>query len=226
MILTFKYGKVRSEIYERNSNLHIKKYRTIKEIIKIFRTSFWALIMIFIIGGVSFLVVWWLYPQKWYCIIPGVIVYFVPVVAEFYGEKIYIGNERKRELQEVETQYSHYILEMENVLINNGIDTVKKREVLKMECMERLKKQEAPYKSAVHSTIDTLIAIPLGALVSSIISNNSENIVNQIIVLVIFGCLIVGILKFVRTINFYSDGYFKDKLLLNVLNELEYCSVK
>ena len=44
----------------------------------------------------------------------------------------------------------------------------------------------------------------------------------QIVGLIMFGLLIIGFSKAFKTLAYYSDGHFKDRYLLEVLNELEY----
>ena len=38
----------------------------------------------------------------------------------------------------------------------------------------------------------------------------------------LIGIFIIIISNIIKKINYYSDGYFKDKQLLDVLNEIEY----
>jgi uncharacterized membrane protein YcaP (DUF421 family) len=67
-----------------------------------------------------------------------------------------------------------------------------------------------------------LIGVPLGALISSIIYNQDANSLEGIIVLILLGLFIIIGSQIGRKISFYSDGYFKDRHLLNILRELEY----
>ena len=67
-----------------------------------------------------------------------------------------------------------------------------------------------------------MIGVPLGAVISSLIYKNSDIVVIQILSVILIGIFIIIISNIIKKINYYSDGYFKDKQLLDVLNEIEY----
>ena len=97
-----------------------------------------------------------------------------------------------------------------------------KARYLKSECEQILSKHEQKYLALNNRTYEMLIGIPLGALISSIIYNQNLNSLEGIIVLILLGLFIIIGSQIGRKISFYSDGYFKDQHLLNVLRELEY----
>ena len=111
---------------------------------------------------------------------------------------------------------------IKRVLDKNGIDTAQKRELLKNECIEILDKHKQKYISVKSRVFDMLIGVPLGALISSLIYQNNTSVINQILVIIMLGLIIIGFSNIIKKIKFYSDGYFKDKHLLDVLNEVQY----
>lgn len=79
-------------------------------------------------------------------------------------------------------------------------------------------------KSISSKIYDVAIGVPLGALVSAIIfkSSGEDTLITNIIAVILLGFMIIGIVKAVNQLRYYSEGYFKDQYLLDVLNELEY----
>ena len=69
-----------------------------------------------------------------------------------------------------------------------------------------------------------LIGVPLGAFISALIykSEKSDIIIEQLVVIILFGLMIIGVASVIKKITYYSDGHFKDQYLLDVLCELEY----
>lgn len=67
-----------------------------------------------------------------------------------------------------------------------------------------------------------LIGVPLGSIVSTIMYANGGSIVAAQILIIIFGLIVIGVSRAFKTLTYYSDGHFKDRYLLEVLNELEY----
>ena len=67
-----------------------------------------------------------------------------------------------------------------------------------------------------------MIGVPLGALLAIIIENKDESQINSIIALMIIGALIILTIKALNFIMSISDAVFKDRYLLDAINELEY----
>ena len=74
---------------------------------------------------------------------------------------------------------------------------------------------------------DVSIGVPLGSFVSALIfkSSSEDTIIINIFAVILFGLMIIGIVKAVNKLRYYSEGYFKDKYLLEALNELEYVNI-
>ena len=59
-------------------------------------------------------------------------------------------------------------------------------------------------------------------MISSLVKKDSETLIPVVFAVVIIGIMIVCMLKVIKKLYFYSEGYFKDKQLLNALTEVEY----
>ena len=162
-------------------------------------------------------------PEKPYYFIPVLVVFLIPIILEFSCEKIYNTEERARELTEAKDTYEQYIQDLKSVLISCGIDSAPKRKTLKSECTARLEKQAKPYNTINANAYNILIGVPIGAIVSAIMyENNNSAVLTQNVVLIMLGLFIIGFSKAIKTLAYYSDGHFKDRYLLEALNELEY----
>lgn len=138
-------------------------------------------------------------------------------MASFITNLLNIGSSRDH------LNYEQYIQELKAVLSSCGIDSSHKRKALKSECMASLEKQAKPYNTISANAYNILIGIPIGAIVSAIMyENNDSAALTQIVGLIMVGLLIIGFSKAFKTLTYYSDGHFKDRYLLEVLNELEY----
>ena len=220
--MTYKYYEVRRQIYENCSDKELSKNRTLDETKRLFKKDFWALMILFLTSLVLLITMVFLYPTKPYFLLPMIGLLISSFLLEFKDEKLYNQAERKKELLEFSQQYNDYITNIKKVLSNCGLTKKHHLKSLKTECENSLSVQYKRYRTANNKIYDMLIGIPLGALISSLIYQNNENIISEIIGIIAFGSIIIVLLKVYRIIRYYSDGYFKDQYLLNILNELEY----
>lgn len=221
--MTYKYREVRREVYNKCSGKAPKKYRSFNDMRRLFKRSQWALLFVMLGSLVSFIFLIVLIPEKPYCLLPALAPIIVQIISEFSCDRLYNAEERKRELTEIRDTYEKYIQELTEVLNSCGIDSAQKRKVLKAECHACLEKQAKPYNSVSSNAYNMLIGVPLGAIVSAIIYNNSNHAAMvQIIFLIEVGLIIIGLSKAFKTLSYYFDGHFKDRYLLEILNELEY----
>lgn len=221
--MTHKYFEVRREVYSKCFDKALKKNRSFNEMKKLFKKSYWAMLAVLICSMVAFVLLAFFIPEKPYYFIPVPVVFLVPIILEFSCEKIYNAGERNRELTEAKGAYEQYIQELKAVLSSCGIDSSHKRKALKSECMASLEKQAKPYNTISANAYNILIGIPIGAIVSAIMyENNDSAALTQIVGLIMVGLLIIGFSKAFKALTYYSDGHFKDRYLLEVLNELEY----
>ena len=221
--MTHKYFEVRREVYSKCPDKVLKKSRSFNEMKKLFKNRVWAMLTVLICSIIVFPLLALFIPEKPYYFIPVLVVFLVPIIWEFSCEKIYNTEERARELTEAKDTYEQYIQDLKSVLISCGIDSAPKRKTLKSECTARLEKQAKPYNTINANAYNILIGVPIGAIVSAIMyENNNSAALTQIVVLIMFGLLIIGFSKAFKTLTYYSDGHFKDRYLLEALNELEY----
>ena len=224
--MTYKYFEVRREIYNKCSDKALKKNRSFREMKKLFKKGYWVMMAALIGSMIAFGLLAFFIPEKPYYIIPVPVAFLVPIILEFSCEKIYNAEERKRELTEAKEAYEQYIQDLKSTLASCGIDSASKRKALKTECTARLEKQAKPYSIINTNAYNILIGVPIGAIVSAIMyENNDSAALAQIVGLIMFGLLIIGFSKAFKALTYYSDGHFKDRYLLEVLNELEYAEV-
>lgn len=69
---------------------------------------------------------------------------------------------------------------------------------------------------------DFFIGIPAGALLSAIMYKGGDTLIGGTTAILISGAIFLGIVKLCERVSFYTEGYLKDKNLLNALNELDY----
>lgn len=69
---------------------------------------------------------------------------------------------------------------------------------------------------------DGLIGVPIGALISSLIHKDGDALVNEIMAVIFIGIICIVFVKLFKKISFYSEGYLKDKQMLDALQEIEY----
>lgn len=221
--ITYKYFEVRREIYNKCSDKALKQVRSFNEIKKLFKRSFWVMLSMLVASIITFVLLVVFFPKKLYYLIPVPITFLVPIILEFRCEKIYNTEERNHELAEIKGVYEHYIQEIKTVLDSCGINSSQKRNALKTECKANLEKHAKPYSAIMSNAYSMLVGVPLGAIVSAIIyANSNDTAVVQMIVMIMFGLIVIGLCKVHKMLAYYSDGYFKDRYLLEVLNELEY----
>ena len=221
--MTYKYYDVRREIYDKCSGKALKRTRSFKDLKRLFKWYAWVIMALLLVSMIAFIILVYVFPGKPYYLIPCAAAFTVTAIWEFHSERIYNAGERYRELEEVKHNYLQYIRNVKGVLDSCGIDSREKLDALKKECNARLDSHTKPYKSVSSTTYNMLVSVPLGAVVSSIIYRNSgDAAVAQIVGLLMVGLMIIGFCKVFKALTFYADGYFKDRYLLEVLNELDY----
>lgn len=221
--MTYKYLVVRREIYEKDPSSKINSYRSFSDVAKLFRRPYkimLGLLLIALIGLASIAIFAPNSPLVWPLLI---IITAIILLSQIPREK-YIYNEsaRANELSEKMQDYEQYVLEVWNILRNHGIDNPDKVQKLKTECETTIKMREDKFAKVNSKIVDMLIGVPLGALIASIIYSDSKAVPSAIGAIILGGLAILGILKLISLINYYSEGYFKDKYLMDAIKELDY----
>lgn len=221
--MTHKYIYVRREIYTKCSDKALRKRRSFGDMRKLFRCSAWIMLLLLVASLAAYIALVLIFPDKLYYIIPALVAFVIPLIWEVSCEKIYNTDARNKEIDEINDNYTEYIRNIKSVLTSCGIDSRQKLDALKSECKARLDAQAKPYKAVSSTVYSMLIGVPLGAIVSSIISQSTGNTaVTQIVGLIMLGLIIIGICNVFKAYSYYSSGRFKDQYLLDVLNELDY----
>lgn len=153
-----------------------------------------------------------------------IILIILSIISEIQGESLYNSAERKEEIDKQGKCYDEYVKNIITALNSNGLYTKEQWSQLKEECKLKLESHESSYKSIGNQIYNILIGVPLGALISSLIYKNSDAVVKSIIGIIILGIVCILIIKILKKITFYTDGYFKDEYLMSALCELDYYS--
>ena len=223
---TYRYWDIRRDVYEQCANMTPKKYRTFANMRKLFKFSYWLLLIGMLACLITYIALFLFLPGTFYWLIPIGGTLMLSIIGELFGSRMYNPLERKKEIQEHSTNLEMYIENILTTLRGHGIITKDQRDVLRKECEQQLSIHSTSYKSVSSKVFDMLVGVPLGAFISALIykSESADIVVSQLFVVVIIGLMIISVSNILKKITYYSDGHFKDQYLLDVLNELEYLS--
>jgi len=162
-------------------------------------------------------------PNSPFMIISVLTIVLLSILSQIPREKhLYNNSVRTGELSRQMEYYEQYIKDIWMILHKYDINSPEKVKALKTECGTVLKAREDKYSKISGKVVDMLIGVPLGALIASIMYADNNTIPTAIVALIVLGFMSLGCVKIIRSINFYSEGYFKDKCLLDALEELDY----
>lgn len=221
--MTYKYHYIRREMYEANPADNLNSHRNLKDMVRLFKRPYWIML-----GGMLFAILLLFgiivkTPDSPIIFIPVLIILAISILSQIPREKyFYNDSARIGEIAQQIQDYEQYIEHINKIFCKYGIDTPEKLKMLKAECEGLLKAREDKYAKISTKIVDMLIGVPLGALIASIMYADNDTIPMAIGALILIGLIILGGVKIFRAINYYSDGYFKDKYLLDAINELEY----
>ena len=223
---TYRYWDIRRDVYEQCANMTPKKYRTFADMRKLFKLSYWLLLIEMLVCLITYIALFLFLPGTFYWLIPVGGTLMLSIIGELFGSRMYNPLERKREIEEHSANLEVYIENIQTTLSGHGISTKDQRDVLRKECEQQLSIHSTNYKSVSSKVFDMLVGVPLGAFISALIykSESTDIVISQLFVVVILGLMIIGVSNILKKITYYSDGHFKDQYLLDVLNELEYLS--
>lgn len=222
---TNRYWAIRRDIYTHCSDIQLRKNRSFHEMKQLFKRSYWGMLIGMILCLSSLLSPLFAPPQfSWISIIGLVGILLLSGASEFLGDKVYHPAARQREVDEQANSLDRYLSTVQQILSSHGIDNKELRECLRQECLQRLShynKKTTVFNSRI---ADILIGIFLGFSISSIVTKleNSDATLACIIAFLIIGLAVMVIARIIKRIIYYSEGGFKDQLLLDVLNELNY----
>ncbi len=221
--MTYKYIFIRRAVYEKVSDKKLKRTRTLKEIKRLFKLPYIILLILLAIAIISTIIMLIMQIPIIYTFIPMGFLIVSSIVFEISPERrIYNMEEREKEVDEKIENYKEYLESVNEIFIENGIDTPEKLSLLKAECISSIETSKSQFSSINAKLFDMMIGVPLGALLAIIIDNKDESQINSIIALMIIGALILLTIKALNFIMSISDAVFKDRYLLDAINELEY----
>ena len=221
--MTYKYLHVRRDIYETNPASELNSYRSLSDMRKLFNLPFWGMLIITALAIAALPVIIFLNLNSLWFLVAAAIIIVISIFCQMSREKrLYNDAARANELTAQKCRYEQYVANIWKILLRHGINTPEKVEKLRLECNTALKKREEKYSKVSAKAVDMLIGVPLGALIASIMYTDNSVVPTAIGALIIIGFIVWGGVKIVSTLKYYSDGYFKDKNLSNILNELHY----
>ena len=220
--MTYRYYNVRREICNDSSEKELNKYRSIKDLKKLYKPFHWIVFSLMFLSLFALIVLAIVVDNKLWCSIPLLIIIVCDKLWDSKAERFYNKEEREKELKSIDSAYEEYLKTVKNILINNGIDTREKCDCLKKECLSVFENREAKYSILNNRVFEITIGVPIGALISSIISNSTDTIPIQTAAILLLGIVFYAFISFTKFITYHTDGYWKDEQLLNVLDEMEY----
>lgn len=223
--MTYIYSKIRTEIYETRKNNPLKQYRSFKELKKIFKWKAFFLFLLLLLCLVSFIFLAFKFPSIPAYIIPFLASQIINIYYEYQGEKIYNFSERQEEIAQVHATYRAYITEINKILNAYDISSNEKLNILINECENRLASHSKKYDSFKNNIFEKFIGVPIGAIITLAINNSDILQINQLLFFMFLGWILCTTISSFKNMNFYSEGYFKDRYLLSVLKEMQYNTV-
>lgn len=221
--MTRKYLYIRRAMYEENPFDELNHYRSFSDIKKLFKLPNW-LFGVIILVSTAFTVYFILFDRSnLLIIIPTGCIFLVSIVSNVVKEKhLYNQESRSQELSEQMKEYKQCVQNIVHILHRYEIDTPEKVNILRKECESVIKAHEDKYSRINHKIVEVFVGVPLGALVAGIIYMSKDVTFDAILILIIIGGIILGAAKLIKSILFYSENYFKDVNLLNIIRELQY----
>ena len=177
---------------------------------------------VMVLAMIAFIILALLPINNLFSFIPVGIVYICSFIYEVKGDSLLNPEAKQEELKKHDNAYSGYVGKVKEILEKNGIDTKAKRELLQTECESVLENYEKKFNNPKERITDIAIAVPIGTLISTLIKKDGETLLPVVLAIVVIGIMIVCMLKVIKKLYFYSEGYFKDWQLLNALTEVEY----
>ncbi len=96
---TYRYWDVRRDVYEQCSNNPLKKYRTFADMKRLFKTSYWLILIGIIVCLIAYTTLFFVFPGQLYWLIPVACTFILAVIGEIFGGKMYNPSERKKRVR-------------------------------------------------------------------------------------------------------------------------------
>lgn len=220
--MTHRYYKIRREIFEDNSEKPLKKLRSGSELKELYKPFHWIVFGLMIGSLIAIIVISIFVTNKLWNTVPLLIIILLTDLWEYKAEKLYNKDARKKELMSIDCDYENYLKSIYEILQNNGIKSERELNILIDECNEWLEKRDNKFRFLKRKVFEICLGIPIGALITSLMNQNSEDISTQTVAMLLLGLIIYALFSFVKFLSDYADGYQKDQNLLKALNEMKY----
>ncbi len=220
--MTHRYYKIRREIFEDNSEKPLKKLRSGSELKELYKPFHWIVFGLMIGSLIAIIVISIFVTNKLWNTVPLLIIILLTDLWEYKAEKLYNKDARKKELMSIDCDYENYLKSIYEILQNNGIKSERELNILIDECNEWLEKRDNKFRFLKRKVFEICLGIPIGALITSLMNQNSEDVSTQTVAMLLLGLIIYALFSFVKFLSDYADGYQKDQNLLKALNEMKY----
>lgn len=220
--MTHRYYKIRREIFEDNSEKPLKKLRSGSELKELYKPFHWIVFGLMIGSLIAIIVISIFVTNKLWNTVPLLIIILLTDLWEYKAEKLYNKDARKKELMSIDCDYENYLKSIYEILHNNGIESEKELNILIDECSKVLEKRDNRFQFIKSKAYEIFLGIPIGALITSLINQNSAEFPIQIITALILGLLMYPLFSLAKFVSNYMNGYQKDQNLLKALNEMKY----
>lgn len=220
--MTHRYYKIRREIFEDNSEKPLKKLRSGSELKELYKPFHWIVFGLMIGSLIAIIVISIFVTNKLWNTVPLLIIILLTDLWEYKAEKLYNKDARKKELMSIDCDYENYLKSIYEILQNNGIKSERELNILIDECNEWLEKRDNKFRFLKRKVFEICLGILIGALITSLMNQNSEDISTQTVAMLLLGLIIYALFSFVKFLSDYADGYQKDQSLLKALNEMKY----
>lgn len=219
--MTYKYNEVKREICESKPDKLLSINRTFDEVKKTISFRFWILFSIGVAAIIAAIVFVFLDLYIW-CLIPFVVLFLVNTITDWLGEKNYNVAPRKAELKKQKENYRRYTIKIQEILKSCDIETAEQIDSLKAEAVEIISKFESRFNSVRAKIGELIFAIPLAALFESFWSSKSDVNQSRLIVLLVWGLLVLSVVRISKRVYIHFIEIRKDYYLLQVLSEMDY----
>lgn len=180
----------------------------------------WVMMFLILFTALSYFPVWIFCPE--FMLIPFASMIVVSILfLAINDNNLYKIEVRLAEISKSMESNEQYALKIA-LILKQYIKSYKRLMKLKDECEAQIDKHERKFDKLSRKTVDILIFIPLGALIASLYSG-VDIVIGAIGSLIFIGSVILVILKIIKIVDYRISRNNKDRYLLDVINELDYC---
>lgn len=218
-----RYRLIRRELYEAKLTDILYPNKPLFSAFQSHTALYWILLIISLFSLISVLILVIVTPSKLWFLIPSVIMYICLsslqlTKREYLHSKSYL----KKDNEEILNNYKQYINTIKEILSKYGIDTPETLTCLKTECEKSKKTYTETYNKLTNKVWSTFIGVPIGVLIGSLIAPNNPITPTGLLAVVTIGACLIAAINIIRLISFYTEGYFRDDLMMKAILDIEY----